>query len=301
MKILLGGTCDNGGGSWWLAEAINRYTDHEARAVRGYQSYLEYGHDVLAPTKQQMDSLLKWADVIHVRDGLPKSGGIPAGKGVVVTYTGRVFRKGSRAVYRARKLGYVICVSTPDMMAFCSDCNPTWLPNPREDLNHLWKPLRNKFALQAPTTRQGKQTEVFIKAARKARVPLEIVEQVSYAECMVRKSQARVICDQIKYGFGNNAIEGWALGMPVISGFSTPLAQRYREAIMAQVGGELPFIEVIASPDSIAEVFRRLRHDRAYYREWCQRGRAHFFKYHHMPVVAAKAIRIYERALGGKR
>ena len=301
MKILLGGSCDNGGGSWWLAEAINRYTKHEARAVRGYQSYLQYDYDVLGPSKVQMDELLKWADVVHVRDGLPKSGGIPRGKGVVVTYTGRVFRKESHAVYRAHKLGYVICVSTPDMMAFCPDVQPTWLPNPREDLSHLWRPLRNKFALQSPTSRQGKQTEIFIKAARKARVPFEVVEQVSYAECMARKSQARVICDQIKYGFGNNAIEGWALGMPVISGFSTPLADRYREAILGQVGGELPFVEVVATPDSIAEAFKRLRHDRDYYREWCQRGRAHFFAYHHMPVVAAKAIKVYERALGGKR
>jgi len=298
VKILLGGDCDNGGGSYWLAQAINRYTKHQARAVRGYQSYLQYDYDILAPSVEQMADLVRWADVIHVRDRLPRCGGIPRGKGVVATYTGRVFRKCHRAVYRAHKLGYVICVSTPDMMAFCPDVHPTWLPNPREDLGHLWKPLRNKFALQAPTTRQGKQTEIFIEAARKACVPIEIVENVSYAECMERKAQARVIVDQIKYGFGNNAIEGWALGMPVLSGFSTALAPRYRNAILDQVGGELPFIEVIALADNVAEVFRQLHHDRAYYQEWCARGREHFFKYHHMPVVAKKAISIYQQALG---
>lgn len=297
MKILLGGDCDNGGGSWWLAQAINRYTKHQARAVRGYQSYLQYDYDILGPTIEQMNELIRWADVIHVRDRLPKSGGIPWGKGVVVTYTGRTFRKASHAVYRAHKLSYVVCVSTPDMMAFCQDVQPTWLPNPRADLAPLWKPLRNKFALQAPTTRQGKQTEIFIKAARKARVPFEVVEQVSYAECMAYKVQARVICDQIKYGYGNNAIEAWALGMPVISGFSTPLAQTYRDAILEQVGGELPFIEVIAAVDNVAEVLYRLRHDHAYYVEWCYRGREHFFKHHHMPIVAKRAIGIYERAM----
>ena len=300
MKVLLGGTSDNGGGSWWLAQAINRYTDHEARAVRSYQSYLQYDYDILGPSKTQMDELIAWADVVHVRDTLPKSSGIK-GKAIVVTYTGRTFRKEGRAVYRAQRLGYTICVSTPDMMAFCPDVKPIWLPNPREDLSHMWKPTRNKFALQSPTSRQGKQTAIFTKAARKARVPFEVVEQVSYAECMLRKAQARVICDQIKYGFGNNAIEGWALGMPVISGFSTPLAQRYREAILGQVGGELPFVEVIATPDNIAEAFRRLRHDQAYYKDWCRRGRAHFFAYHHMPVVAARAIEVYERALGERQ
>jgi len=32
MNILLGGTSDNGGGSWFLADAINKYTEHNARA-----------------------------------------------------------------------------------------------------------------------------------------------------------------------------------------------------------------------------------------------------------------------------
>lgn len=299
MNILLGGTSDNGGGSWFLAQAINRYTKHQARAVRAYQSYLQYPHDVLAPTLREMDSLIAWADVVHVRDAIPRSNIGLRGKAKIITYTGRVFRKGSQAVYKARRLGYVICVSTPDMMAFCPEVSPTWLPNPREDLMRQWKPRRNSFAVQSPTSRQGKQTKIFQRAARKAKVPLRLVEQISYAECLASKTQCRVTCDQIKYGYGNNAIEGWALGMPVISGFSTPLAQRYREAMLMQVGGELPFIEVIASVDSVAKALLRLRKDRAYYQEWQERGRAHFFRYHHMPAVAKKAIGIYRKALDG--
>lgn len=299
MKILLGGTSDNGGGSWFLAQAINRYTKHQARAVRSYQSYLQYPYDALGPTAGEMDSLISWADVVHLRDALPKSNVGLRGKAVVITYTGRLFRKCSPSVYKARKLGYRICVSTPDMMAFCPDVNPTWLPNPREDLAHLWKPRRNSFAVQAPTSRQGKQTAIVRRAARKARLPLRIVEKMSYADCLAQKAQCRVTVDQIKYGFGNNAIEGWALGMPVVSGFSTPLAQQYREAILMQVGGELPFIEVIATPDSVAEALLQLRHDREFYRAWQLRGREYFFRYHHMPVVAKKAIGIYRQVLGG--
>jgi len=299
MKILLGGTSDNGGGSWFLAQAINRYTKHQARAVRSYQSYLAYPYDALNPTAGEMDSLIGWADVVHMRDALPKSSVGLRGKAVVITYTGRVFRKCSGPVYRAHRLGYKICVSTPDMMAFCPDVKPTWLPNPREDLAHLWKPRRNSFAVQAPTSRQGKQTAIVRRAARKARLPLRIVEKMSYAKCLAQKAQCRVTVDQIKYGFGNNAIEGWALGMPVISGFSTPLAQQYREAILMQVGGELPFIEVIATPDSVAEALLQLRKDKEFYHAWRLRGREYFFRYHHMPVVAKKAIGIYQQVLGG--
>lgn len=293
MNILLGGTSDNGAGSWFLADAINKYTEHDARAVRGYQSYLEYPFDIVAPSVKQMDELIEWADVVHIRDALPKSRRGLRGKRVVITYTGRVFRKGHASVYKAHRLGYKICVSTPDMAAFCPDVNPMWLPNPREDMSHAWRPTRRSFAVQCPTSRQGKHTEIVTEGARLAGVPIDIVEQSSYRESIRRKARARVVIDQLKYGFGNNAIEGWALGMPVISGFSTPLAKVYRKAIERECGG-IPFVIAGPSPKSVARALRRLRDDHEFYQEMIERGREHFFKFHHAPVVAKKAAEIYE-------
>jgi len=297
MKILLAGTCDQGGGSYWLAEAINRYTKHEARAVRGAQSYIAYPFDILAPSKGEMDLLIKWADVVHIRETMPKSTISVDGKALVVTYTGRLFRKGDKAVFDMARQRAVICYSTPDMGAFCKVLNPIWLPNPREDLQGMWKPVRNKFAVQAPTSRSAKHTEVVIKGAQHAGLPLDILEHLTYAECMAHKAQCRVTIDQIKYGYGNNAIEAWALGMPVLSGFSTPYARFYRKSMLEQVGGELPFVRIGATPESIAEALTRLCQDRQYYEHWCDVGREHFFRYHHAPIVAKKAIEVYEQAL----
>lgn len=292
MNILLGGTSDNGGGSWFLADAINKYTEHKAQAVRAYQSYLEYPSDIVAPSIKKMDELIEWADVVHIRDALPKSRRGLSGKKVVITYTGRVFRKGHSSVYKAHRLGYKICVSTPDMMAFCPGVNPTWLPNPREDLSHAWKPVSRSFAVQCPTSRQGKHTEIIIEGARLAGVQIDIVEQSPYRESIRRKARARVVIDQLKYGFGNNAIEGWALGMPVISGFSTPLAKAYRRAIERECDG-IPFVLAGPSPKSIAQALWRLRDNQEFYQEMAEQGREHFFKFHHAPVVARKAIWIY--------
>ena len=297
MKILLAGACDQGGGSYWLADAINRYTQHEARAVRGAQSYIAYPYDVLAPGKGEMDLLIKWADVVHIRENIPKSTIGVDNKALVVTYTGRLFRKENQAIFKMVRRGAVICYSTPDMGAFCKALNPIWLPNPREDLRGMWKPTRNKFAVQAPTSRSAKHTEVVIRGAQRANLPLDILEHLSYAACLKRKAQCRVTIDQIKYGYGNNAIEAWALGMPVLSGFSTAYARFYRASMLEQVGGELPFVEIVATPESVAEALACLRLDRRYYKHWCEVGREHFFRYHHAPIVAKKAIEVYEQAL----
>lgn len=293
MNILLGGTCDNGGGSWFLAEAINRYTAHRARSVRGYQSYLQYSYDKLAPTTVELKQLVRWADVIHIREAFLKVDLLK--KPVVVTYTGRVFRKCNRSVSQAYQRGWIICVVTPDMMAFCPGVEPTWLPNPRECLAHLWHSSERFSLTQAPTSRSAKQTDKVIEAARRANIPLDIVEQVSYADCLIRKGRAHVTVDQVKYGAGNNATEAWAMGMPVIAGF---FRGPYRKAWLNQCGGELPFAEARPSVASLQAVMEKLRDDHRFYAEMQERGQEHFYKYMYAPVVAAKAIRIYERALG---
>ena len=109
MKILLAGACDQGGGSYWLAQAINRYTKHEAKAVRGVQSYIAYPYDILGPSKGEMDLLIRWADVVHIRENMPKSTIGINGKALVVTYTGRLFRKENSAVFKMARRGAVIC------------------------------------------------------------------------------------------------------------------------------------------------------------------------------------------------
>lgn len=291
MKILLGGDCDNGGGSYWLADAINKYTPHKAKAVRGYQSYLDYPHHILGIKPKEMYHLVKWADVIHIRDRLPAAD--LHNKAVVITYTGKIFRKCSRAVTKAIAAGWIVCVVTPDMTGYCNKHKAHWLPNPRESMAHLWRPARGFLLCQAPTSRSAKHTEVVIKAAKLAGVKLDVIEQISYQECVKRKARARVTVDQLKYGYGNNAIEAWALGMPVISGAKQPGC---REAILENCG-LIPYAEARPTAASVRARIEQLRDDQSYYKQIQELGQEHFYTFHHAPVVADKAISIYKEAL----
>lgn len=297
MKILLAGDCDNGGGSWFLAEAIRRHTKHEAISVRGYQSYLQYPYDVLGPSKHEMQDLIAWADVVHIRDRLP-GGKILPRKPVVVTFTGRHFRKCRNVVKRSHRMGWTVCVGTPDMLAFCPEVNPVWLPNPREPVPELARRSRRFSVCQAPTSRSAKDTEKLIVACRQAKIPLHIIENQPYAECLKRKGRAWVTFDQVKYGYGNNAIEAWALGQPAVSGFRPRFG--YRRALVKACGG-VPFAEARPTAASIQVVLERLRDDPTYLAEMRERGRDHFYRFHHAPVVAHRAIGIYKQAMEKQR
>lgn len=296
MNILLGGDCDNGGGSYWLAQAINKYTEHHARSVRAYQSYLEYPYDVLNPSTADMLDLISWADVIHVRDRLPKAarGLSLRGKGLVATYTGRVFRGEDKSVFAARRRGFVICVSTPDMMAFCKNAKPIWLPNPREPIQQRIRP--DVFTIShAPTANPGKQTDLLLMAVAMLNgVSLDIIEGVAYEACIARKSKSHVCFDQLKYGYGNNAIEAWAIGIPAIAGCSKKI---YRDAILKECG-YIPFTEPRKATDvAVAELIKQLRDEPGFYFDELNRSTQAFFDFHYAPVVAAKAISVYEQAL----
>jgi len=242
-----------------------------------------------------MQRLIDWADVVHIRDRLP-GGTLPPRKPVAVTFTGRHFRKCRSVVKRAYRAGWAICVTTPDMLAFCPEVKPIWLPQPREPRPDLWHKSRRFSVCQAPTSRSAKDTEKLIAACQQAGIPLDIIEGVSYDECIRRKGRAWVTFDQVKYGYGNNAIEAWMIGQPAVSGFRPRFG--YRRALRL-ASGRIPFAEARPTVASIRAVLERLRDDPAYYREAQELGQAQFYEFHYAPVVAQKAIGIYEGLLSG--
>lgn len=294
MNILILAIADNGGGTYFLSRAINEHTEHHARAVRWTQNYLNYPYDLLHPAPDTLRELWAWADVIHIRDAATY---LPAGlprKPTVITYTGNFYRKNHTEYHRrARQAGAVVTVSTPDLRAYDPD-RPAWLPNPRNDKAHLRQRDNGDdcLVIHAPTVRADKGTQAVIDAlADMPGVTLQLIEGLPYDECLRLKATGRILIDQFKYGYGNNAIEAWAIGMPVISG---ALPEFIDEHIVL---GPLPFVAVSESAESIREAVEHLRTDRRFYREMMLRGRDHFFRYHHAPVVAARAVEFYRQAI----
>lgn len=295
MKILQIAIADNGGATWWFKAAIERYTRHKVRAVRMVQNYLDYPSDILAPSAEELAKLWDWADVVHIRDGLPALARELPDKPTVITYHGNFYRR-NYSIYHKRcaAKGRVVTVSTIDLTTYHDEA-PEWLPQPREDLSKLWDPHPHKFiVVHAPTNPATKSTTEITEAIKGLRgVNLELIQQATYAECMERKAKGHVLIDQFRYGYGNNAVEAWALGIPTVGGFWGKLWHR----ALLRYCDELPFALAKGTVEGIRETIVRLQDDPAFYAETQERGRAFFFRYHHAPVVARRAVELYEQAL----
>jgi len=299
MNILIAGVSDNGGASWWASQAINRYTRHQARGTRTYDSYIKFPHDILAPSAGQMTQLCHWADVIHVRDTVKM---IPPmyrrTKPIVLTMTGK--RNTLQGVLKScRRNRWLMGVSTYDLTQLMPEGSVVWTPNSREDLAHQWHPVRGQFrVVHAPTSRICKGTETVIRAVSSMDHPvaLDVIEHQTYAETMKRKQWCRCLIDQFTYGYGSNSIEAWALGMPTISG---AMRGNYAEAV-EKMAGFLPYIRVREDVEEIREAILEIQGGGPLYFDAIERGREYFFKYHHMRAVAERLIGVYEKAISYK-
>ena len=294
MNILQLAHADNGGATVWFKRALERHTPHKCRAVRMVQNYLDYPLDLLAPSKEQLAELWKWADVIHIHDGAMHYMPEVEPKPTVITYHGNFYRRNFNVYHRrcaARK--WIVTVSTLDLTTY-HDSKPPWLPNPREDLALLWHPDHRKFrVIHAPTNPETKSTAEVVEAIKGlVGVRLDLIQQTTYANCLKRKAKGHVLIDQFRFGYGNNAVESWALGMPTIGGFWGNLWHR---TVLAHCG-YLPFALAKGTVEGIREAVLCLQDDPAYYCEAQERGRQFFFDYHHAPVVAKRAMEFYEEA-----
>lgn len=293
MKILCISNADNGGNAYFTAEAVNRYTEHEARAVRLMQNWIAYPYDLLNPGNAEIARLVRWADVVHGRDHYPE--GIPSSKPVVMTYSGMSFRlKPGKFATVCRQRGWLLTVSTIDLTRVRLDEPPLWIPNPREEMEAPRDRMRRSFTYaHAPTMRHRKGTEIVEAAAEMIEVALEVIERTPYAECLARKARCHALVDQFTYCYGNNATEMWAMGKPVISNASE---KAWMDAILEVNDREVPFLRAEPEVSDLAEKMALLRDSKKARRLWIERGRDYFFRFHHAPKVAERAIEMYERA-----
>lgn len=301
MKILLCANTDYGGGTWFLAQAINRYTEHEARQFKMIQSALGYPYHILSPSRAEMRALVEWCDVLHMRETVKF---LPSGclrkqqRPTVMTYCGRGYRKSAKKLIESnRALGWVVTVSTPDLPFYYPGKPPLWIPNTREDMIDYPSQKYHQFTVaHAPTFRERKGTETVIKAIQGLNdVGLDLIEKETYSQCLQRKAECHLLVDQFANGYGNNTIEAWALGIPVITNDEkTQFTHHLEEAC-----GYLPFVKAPEDAGALREIIDRLHKDKAFYAEMLEKGRRFFFTYHHAPAVAQRVIEIYEMALDG--
>lgn len=279
---------DTGGQGYRFAQAFTKHSDIDYRSVVRNTNYINYPKDL---PFQQAPRFLERADVLHVNttyQGLERYW-----KPSVIHYHGTQFRNNpEKYLERQRERGAVGLVSTLDLWLLAPD-EVTWCPAPY-DLDWLAtfrKPQDGKLRVgHAPTDRKIKSTDALVAAV--ARIPdaeLVLIERQSWDKCLRLKGTVDVFYDQVILGYGNNAVEAWGMGIPVICG-----AQPDTLAEMSNRFGVLPFYE--ADEDSIYEALMALA-DPDTRAEYGERGRAHAERFHSERAVVDLMWPVYEGAL----
>lgn len=275
---------DLAGSSYAIAKAFTSHHTITVRSAVRSTNYLDYRHDL---AWSQLADEWPHADVVHLHENA-KPRRILGDKPFVMHLHGTVFRRNVDLFRRyIADNGGVGVAATLDLL----DLEPslTWLPHP---ISRDMLPARRVTGgrllrvAHAPTNRAIKATDAFLAACRLVGVEPVLIEGKTNAECLAIKATCDALYDQTELGYGVNAIEAWALGLPVIAGGAPSTLNRMRDEF-----GSLPFIETTA--DTIADALAVLQDDQAR-SEWADAGHAHYRRFHDGSETVRRLAPIYE-------
>jgi hypothetical protein len=280
---------DTGGQSWRIKDAFDKHSEMQYRSIVRNRNYIMYPRDL---AHRYAIPEMRKADVLHVNDSFQGLGGYHT-KPLVVHFHGTKFRNNtSKLLGEMRNLGALGLVSTLDLVV-AEDL--AWLPTPHDVqwLRSLRAPIDDGVYRigHAPTSRAVKSTEHLIAAVERLakEMPVELVlsERLTWEATLARKATVDVFFDQVLLGYGNNAVEAWGMGIPVICG-----AQPNTLSDMWNLFGELPFYQ--ATEETIYEAIRALA-DPEIRQEWADRGTRFVERFHDYPVVVEVLEGIYRQ------
>lgn len=308
MRVLiLCSGADTGGQGIRIRTAFDRFKpDWDVRSVSALRNYIDHDEDVFwAANSSDVQRLYEAADVVHVRNSFDafkrfarRSG---QRKPVVIQHHGSMFRADHRYLMaQARHVGAISLVSTIDLLRFSREAE--WLPIPH-DLAALAAVRENavrdpdKIVIHhSPTNRRVKDTALFEEVgdalmAKYPNVECRVVERVSWKDNLALKAEADIVYDQLKLGWGNNSLEAWAMGIPVVGGVDDP---RTRSMMLERLG-HLPIED--ASPATLYAVLERLVLDPVARARAARRGLDYVRRWHDHEIVIEQLASVYERAL----
>jgi len=305
---------DTAGVTHGVADAFARdgSSGWQVRSMVSSSNYIDYPHDL---RWNQTTLLREWlqADVVCLQNNWLTARYLEAGwKGLprfprrpyVMTWHGTGFREDPEPeLTLLEAYGGVGLVSTLDLWLLAPDL-VEWAPNP-VDIERM---ARLRAAVQkdrsvvtvghAPTDRAVKSTSAVVDVVERlsletgGAVRLKLIERQSWAHCLAQKAECDVLVDQLKLGYGQNALEAWGMGTPVVAGAAPAV-----EAEMVRRFGELPY--VAATEDSLYEVLRELTACSAARDVAGSRGRRYVEAYHSYPAVVRHRSDVFLRALRG--
>lgn len=288
LNILQCAKWDWAGCASFLADAINKHTIHNSRAIRWQKdNRFEFPTDVVAPSSDELYSLWSWADIVHIHDHAPIPGRFPP-KPTVITMHGSKYRTSFAKYHRvASRRGWLLTVATPDLTA---KRGVPWMPDTRTGLPPKQKGSNTLTVLHCPSIRANKQTGAVIDALKgMSQVEFRLIEDLLWEECIEIKASAgrAVLVDQFEWGYGCNAIEAWAYGIPVIANAVGEARKAFKSMF-----GYFPFLQ--ATPQTLSSAILSLL-DPKVYRNVQDMGVAHYMRYHEPAAAANAALAFYAR------
>jgi len=291
---------DYGGYGWHVTQAFRKYApDWTYHSARMLSNTIQYPYDVLW---EEAPRYWREADVVHVMDDIDAQDylGVPD-RPFVVRYAGTWFRmdpEGKLRVQREKKA--IGLVATIDLLRYAPD-ELEWAPFIR-DLDALAEIREREYpndgilrVCHSPTNRGRKHTLEFLQAFEKFSKEVEceliLIEKQTYEETLRQKARADIFYDQATVGYGNNAVEAWAMGIPVIAG-----ADDWTLEQMEKRFGFIPFVQT--TPSTILDSLRILA-DPFKRKAWAIEGYEHAQTYHHPERIVDHLKGIYQRAFEG--
>lgn len=260
-------------------------------------TYLSYGRD-LAWSREEAQRLYDEADVVHHKNQLDGYAWFDNGqrKPAVLHHHGSRLRNNARGVAtEAKSVGATNLVSTVDLELSLPGAE--WCPSPfdlEELARYRGRPARILRIAQAPTNRQIKSTALVLRTldrlSHRYSFEFDLIENVPWRACLSRKAKADIFIDQLVLGYGNNAIEAWAMGIPVVAGVERADVR----ARMLERWGDLPFYE--AGPEDLESRLAELILSKSLREEWGERGRAHVQRWHDEINVVERLKDVYGSA-----
>lgn len=300
MKLLHLHPGPDTGGQSVAAKRVFEEAGDEVRVIVHRQHPFGYGEAELWDI-EEVDDAYRWADVVVVHNDaaiLDRIENRPE-RHVIVHHHGSRFRHDPAEVWRQgteRNVALQV-VSTIDLLGSVpAGQTAEWMPQVVDTrkmvaLAEVLRPLPDARVVvtHAPTNRMIKGTRWVSQTMRNLRRECDyvLISKRPWVICLTLKASSHIFIDQLLLGYGNNAIEAWAMGLPVVAGADARILARMRQ----EFGGSLPFVE--ANPDTLTDVVRSLVEDPAIRAEWGAIGRAHVERFHVPEAWIARTRSLY--------
>lgn len=313
MKVaIISSGQDTGGQGYRIVEGFRRHApEWTVENVNTMRSALGYPEHFEVPMGRRVviaRDMYRAADVVHLRNSLNPYLRWDNGnrKPVILHHHGTMFREAhAKLAGKARQAGAVQLASTMDLVAL--EPGVAWLPSPYnlDELaalrSEVYQPSEQIRVSHFPTSAKVKSSALFMDAANLPGV--ELITNVHanrahfqrWPDVLRQKAASDIHLDQLILGYGNNAVEAWAMGIPVVAGVQDKAVRKR----MVETWGRLPFVE--ATEATIAKVVKKLVESAAMRNEYAEIGLAHVRRWHADAVVVGMLQDIYGAAASDRQ